>query len=101
MTRERTPVRPSYRVAIMTTYHGPTDTRGSYIRAHWSDHTFPHPITRGYDHTLDGPDNHAYAAMELANHAKSLGGIPERAYLVSAATKRGYVFIVIDPEMDR
>lgn len=51
------------RQAITTRYHGPTSTRGSRITARASAGS----VTLPYDHSLDGVDNHALAAHNLAN----------------------------------
>jgi hypothetical protein len=93
MTRERTPVRMTGLVAIETTYHGPTDTLGSRIIAR-SDGDAIARRAYGYDHALDGPDNHAAAAAAYANERKSAGRWPEHWRLIGGATRSGYVFVI-------
>jgi len=50
--------------SIITKYLGPTNTLGSRIKAHTSYSR--NSITLGYDHALNGRENHAAAAKTLA-----------------------------------
>jgi hypothetical protein len=47
--------------AIQTTFHGPTDTRGSRITATAGSNR----VTLSYDHALDADENHDAAALAL------------------------------------
>ena len=65
-------------IAIVTKYHGPTDTKGSRIVASYNGRR----ITVAYDHGLDIDGNHKKAAVAFS--AKHLGGptpIVATAYL--------------------
>lgn len=48
--------------AIITKYHGPTNTRGSRIRASDLD---GNRVTVSFDHALNGDGNHDAAAVAL------------------------------------
>ena len=81
--------RPKYQ-AIITKYFGPTNTRGSRIRAKASAGSVSVP----YDHALNGPENHDVAAVKLAEKYKWLddgselvgGGTPDGA---------GYAYVLV------
>lgn len=71
-------------IAIETKYLGPTNTRGSRIKAYTDN---GHSLTIGYPHELDTRDAHAKAAVELA---RSLGWDGD---LIAGGTTTGYVFV--------
>ena len=82
-------------VAIETKFLGPTDTRGSRIKAFmretpWRDDQ-PKSVTLGYRHDLNGPENHKAAAQELVKRI----GFTEVGRLVMGATDKGYVFVPV------
>ena len=52
----------SHRQAITTKYFGPTDSRGSRVKATAQAGS----VTIPWDHALNSPDNHAAAAFALA-----------------------------------
>lgn len=84
--------------AIITTkYHGPTDRRGSRISARlvgeW--HNVPTSVFLPWDHALSSQSNHEKVATYLAG----LNGWDELP-LVSAVTKTGWCFTVIDRSDD-
>lgn len=73
------------RQAIVTTYKGPTETRGSRIVARCDARRMTVP----YDHALDAEANHVRAAAKLASALEwsggwNGGGMPGG---------RGYVFV--------
>ena len=70
--------------AITTTYHGPTDTRGSRITASDGD---GNRITVPYDHALNGAGNHRAACLALC---AKLGWHGE---LVGGHTRTGMVWV--------
>jgi hypothetical protein len=92
MTKERTPIINPGFYAITTKYFGPTDTGGSRITAKVAGSNVS--LVRGYDHILDGPANHAAAAVALANIQKSEGRWAEDINLVQGSTDDGYVFVL-------
>lgn len=93
--KERTPVTNSGLYAIRTRYIGPTDTEGSKIEA-VSAQSGGRSLIVSYDHGLDGPNNHAAAAVALANAAKSDGAWSEDIRLVQGAYgEDGYVFVLL------
>lgn len=73
--------------AITTKYHGPTNTKGARISATTESGI---RITIGYPYELSGEACHRKAAEALC--AKM--GWNRR--LVAGATKRGYVFVMLD-----
>ena len=76
--------------SIETTYHGPTNTRGSRITAvTGSGH---HKLTIPYPHELSGEACHAAAAEALASKLGWLNG----RKLVSGETRKGYCFVLVD-----
>lgn len=76
--------KPTYRQAITTRYLGPTNARGSRIRAACDAGS----ITVPYDHALGIEDNHAAAVVALAN---KLGW--NDTDWCGGATKAGYVWV--------
>jgi hypothetical protein len=76
-------------VAIQTKYMGPTNSRGSRIKAFTEN---GQQVTISYDYALSGEKLHAKAAMALIekagwqNEYKKFG-------LVCGGTKNGYVFV--------
>jgi hypothetical protein len=76
---------------ITTKYLGPTDTRGSRIKASCDKHSIT--VSCGlsvivpYDHALDSFDNHAAAARALAVKLKAPGTF------AFTSVEHGYVFI--------
>lgn len=73
--------------AILTKYHGPTNTRGSRISATDDD---GNRVTVPYDHSLSLGRNHDAAAMALCVRL-GWGG-----RLVCGSTSRGFAY-VFDP----
>ena len=79
---------PAYSLAgVETRYLGPTNHRGSRIKARRSEHTSGDPtVTVDYDHSLSPFENHAEAARRLVEQYGWDGDYH------AAATKRGYIF---------
>jgi hypothetical protein len=73
--------------AIITTYHGPTNTRGSRITASDED---GNRITIAYPYELSGAEVHVKAARALCDKMKWKGN------LVSGSTKHGYAHVFTD-----
>jgi len=71
------------RQAIVTRYHGPTNVRGSRVKATAEAGS----VTLSWDDALDSYANHAAAAMALANKF-GWGGI-----WYGGGTTNGYVFV--------
>lgn len=71
-----------------TVYYGPTESRGSRVRA--THLTTKRVVTVPWDHALDGFDNHVVAATKL------LGREPETYTSVAGG---GHIFTV-DPRND-
>jgi hypothetical protein len=83
-------------MAIETKYLGPTNFRGSRIKAFARD-TFstdekPKTLTIGCDDELDADANHERAAMALL---PSVCSSPDNVKLYKGSTERGYVFVVV------
>jgi len=82
-------------MAIETKFLGPTDYRGSRIKA-WARDTFsdakPVSVTVPYDYALDSDQNHSRAATELVPKVCSASGV---VTLHKGATERGYVFVIV------
>ena len=70
--------------AIVTKYHGPTNTRGSRISASDTDRN---RISIPYPHELSGEDVYRLAAETLCKKM----GWPGR--LIGGSVKNGYVFV--------
>ena len=70
--------------AIVTKYHGPTDTRGARISATDED---GNRVTIGYPHELSGEAVHRAAAEALKAKMGWSGTLD------AGAIKRGYVFV--------
>ncbi len=70
--------------AIMTTYHGPTNTRGSRIIATDGDRN---RVTIPYPHELSGEACHRKAAEALKDKMGWKGK------LIGGGLKNGYVFV--------
>lgn len=69
------------RQAIVTKYHGPTNTRGSRITARAEAGA----VTVDYDHALNAGENHLAAALRLAEKLDWKGewfggGLPSGGY---------------------
>lgn len=78
--------------AITTKFLGPTDTRGSRVKATAGAGS----ITVGWDYALNSRENHAAAAQALARKmewtgAWVSGGLPDG---------KGDVFVCIDPRAE-
>lgn len=71
--------------AISTKYYGPTNTRGSRIKASDSDNN---NATVSYNYALNSEDNHIAAAMALCN---KMGW--SDSTLHGGHTKTGMVFV--------
>lgn len=82
---------PTGLVAILTRYRGPTEHRGARIVAH---DAYGKRSTTPYDHALDGPDNHAQAAL---HHAATRGwcDVDDGLGLRGGATTTGYAWVFI------
>ena len=83
-------------MAIETKYLGPTDYRGSRIKATARD-TFssdekPKSVTVSMDYALDTDANHERAALALL---PKVCNNPDGVQLHKGATQRGYVFVVV------
>lgn len=70
--------------AISTKYIGPTNVRGSRIKAYDSDNN---QVTIGYPHELSGEDVYRKAAEALRD---KMGWTGE---LIGGGTRDGYVFV--------
>lgn len=81
-------------MAIFTKYLGPTNTRGSKVKAwaDWAEHK--KQVTLHWDDGLSSHDNHAAAAKALAAKLNWFG----RWY--QGATEVGYVFVRVDAVSD-
>jgi len=83
-------------MAIETKYLGPTNFRGSRIKASARDTFYvdekPKTLTIGYDYALNAYGNHERAAMALL---PSVCSSPESVKLYKGSTERGYVFVVV------
>ena len=77
--------------AIVTTYHGPTDRRGSRITARCAAGR----ITVAWDHALGVGANHAAACAALVARL-GWGG----RWWIGGSTSSGHVFVCV-PEADR
>ena len=76
------------RQAIVTKYHGPTNTRGSRITARAEAGS----VTVDYDHALNAGDNHLAAARRLAEKLGWSGdwfggGLPSGGYCFVCADR--------------
>jgi hypothetical protein len=83
-------------MAIETKYLGPTNYRGSRIKATARD-TFssderPKSVTVSMDYALDTDANHERAAMALL---PKVCNSPDAVTMHKGATQRGYVFVVV------
>lgn len=74
---------PHFRQAIVTKYYGPTDARGSRVKATAEAGS----VTVGWDHALDIQENHQQAARALA---KKYGW---KGRWIGGGTKDGYCFV--------
>ena len=72
--------------AIVTKYHGPTNTRGSRISASDSD---GNRVSVSYDHALSREDVHRVAAEALCTKMKWTGR------LVAGGLRDGYAFVFV------
>lgn len=75
--------------AIETKFIGPTNFRGSRVKAVCRDsmNEAPMQVTLDWDHALDSYENHARAAIALCD---KMGWT---AKLVGGSTVNGYVFV--------
>lgn len=79
----------TYYPSIITKFIGPTNTRGSRVKASTASGL---TMTLGWDHALDSDENHQRAAIALATrHWQWLG----MASVISAWTKTGAVHLFI------
>ncbi len=81
--------------AITTRYIGPTDTKGSRIKAIAGN---GQTITIGYPYKFNGEDCHAQAALALCHKLgwDEYGRWGRFVGLVGAGTKDGYVFCFVE-----
>lgn len=77
-------------IAILTKYLGPTNCRGSRIKAYTSNKG--QSVTISYDYALDGEALHRKAAQALMD---KMGWKNE---LVSGGIERGYAFVMLPVE---
>lgn len=84
-----TTFRVSWYQSIATKYLGPTNCRGSRIKATSSG---GNSRTVPYDHSANNSDNHKIAAMALAAKMEWTGE------WVGAESAKGYVFVCVDRE---
>ncbi len=82
--------------AIQTRYLGPTNTKGSRIRAFFTDTPRDMTATVGYQSDLSSGENHLAAAKELAIR----GGLSIQSYAVGEIP-RGRVFVPISETAGR
>lgn len=78
------------RQAIVTKYQGPTERRGSTIKAT----AFAGSIILPWDHELDLEGNSRIAARALIEELEW----PDFALVVGCLPKGGYVYIMLTPE---
>ena len=71
-------------IAIQTKYLGPTNYRGSRIKAYTCN---GHSLTIAYDYSLDDKDLYAKAAIALCKKLGWSGSI------IGGGTKEGYTFV--------
>ena len=77
--------------AITTKYIGPSDTKGSRIKATWRRYDgHKMQVTVGYDDALSQRDNHAAAAMKLCRMSMDGGND-----WTCGETDSGYVFVML------
>ena len=72
-------------ITIKTKYLGPTNTKGSRVKAFNAYHS----ITRPWDHALEPYENHRNAALQLIGKI----GYPRTRYVCGWESNREYVFI--------
>lgn len=75
------------RQAIVTKYHGPTNSRGSRVSATAA----PGRIYVSWDHALDVAENHAVAARM---YAEKYGWLDSSDY-VAGGTEDSFVFVAV------
>ena len=82
-------------VAIETKFLGPTNYRGARIKAFMRDKPYGDQktsLTMGYDHALDGYENHERVAYEfMPNVVSERDGVR----LEVGSTRTGYVFVPV------
>lgn len=83
--------------AIMTKYLGPTNTKGSRIKAIWQRFDGPVSVTVGYDSAMSQRDNHAYAAMEIVRKYTDNGN----NWIVGELPDGNYCFVMRGDEFSR
>lgn len=87
-TATRGTVRADYcRQAIVTKYHGPTNSRGSRVSATAG----PGRLYVAWDHALDVTENHAVAARM---YAEKLGWL-DHSDFEAGGTGDGFVFVAV------
>lgn len=88
-------------MAIETKYLGPTNYRGSRIKATARDTFYcderPKSVTVPLDYALDTDANHERAALALL---PKVCNSPDGVTMHKGATQRGYVFVVV-PVMEK
>jgi hypothetical protein len=75
-----------YGKAIMTKYLGPTNVRGSRVKAYVSD---GFSVTLGYESALSSPEMHDKAAMALCEKMEWTGD------MARGGTLTGYVYVFL------
>lgn len=82
-------IRQSHRVGIQTKFLGPTNCRGSRVKAYTETKL---SVTVSWDHALNPPDNHARAAKALVEKmewgGEWVGG--------ASGDGKGYVFVQVN-----
>jgi hypothetical protein len=81
--------------AIITKFHGPTNTKGSRISASDMD---GNRIYHNYRHSLNSEQNHWEAAYKLVDKMKwwEDGVIGNAWPMVAGAIKGGYAFVIVE-----
>lgn len=81
----------AYCWSVETAYHGPTDTRSSYISVSFVG-SRKGSRKYSYRHALSATENHVAAAVSWMQQLSSLNGAPSYALLTKASTDEGFVF---------
>lgn len=82
--------------AIQTKYLGPTNNRGSRVKAWFGDRENGMSVTLHWDDALHRDDNYRAAAEELRRRmvaADRWGGVHATCPLIMACVPDGYVFV--------
>lgn len=77
-------------VAILTKYIGPTNHRGSRVKAYTDQGRHSTSVTISWDDALNPDQNHRMAALTLAEKMAWVG------QWVCGGTEKGYAFICVE-----